>query len=263
METCDHGFGAHETDVDARGSAPDNARAWLLLEHSGPWEARPLDTEGIPAFASAAAGLGVRVQLIRRTSKLATGRVYCAWTADPAPWVRRFDVPLPGTVQPPNSSDRPADVESPNAPLLDTSSVSALARGERMPGGQTVDEPMYLVCTNGRRDVCCGRLGSQLAQTLAAEGYPVWETTHVGGHRFAPNFVILPHGLYYGPVDAEGAVAAIEAHLNGAISMRGFRGRAGVPAAEQVAIAHLPRSRAGSRPPALDPRVLDSTRGAV
>ena len=104
-----------------------------------------------------------------------------------------------------------------------------------MPGWQTVEEPMYLVCTHGRRDACCGGLGSQLARTLTAEGYPVWETTHLGGHRFAPNFVILPHGLYYGPVDAEGAVAAIEAHLNGVISVRGFRGRAGIPTADQVA----------------------------
>ena len=64
--------------------------------------------------------------------------------------------------------------------------------------------------------------------------YPVWETTHVGGHRFAPNLVIFPHGLYYGPVDAEGAIAAIEAHRNGAISARGFRGRSGVPAVGEM-----------------------------
>jgi hypothetical protein len=142
---------------------------------------------------------------------MATGRVFCAWTGEPAPWVRRFD-----------------------SPLLDTFSFSALARGGHLPGGQRVTEPMYLVCTNARRDVCCGRLGGQLAQTLAAEGYPVWETTHVGGHRFAPNLVIFPHGLYYGPVDAEGAIAAIEAHRNGAISARGFRGRSGVPAVGEM-----------------------------
>jgi hypothetical protein len=235
VEPCNHGAGAHEADVDARGSAPENARAWLLIEHPGPWAARPRDIEGIPAFEYAAARLGIRVQLIHRPGKLVTGQIYCAWTADPAPWVGRFGTSLPGgAIHRPNSGDRPADVESPNAALLDISSFSALARGERMPGWQTVDEPMYLVCTHGRRDACCGRLGSQLARTLAAEGYPVWETTHVGGHRFAPNFVILPHGLFYGPVDAEGAVAAIEAHLNGAISVHGFRGRAGIPAANQV-----------------------------
>jgi len=214
VEPCNHGAGAHEAHVDARGSAPENARGWLLIEHSGPWAAKPLDTEGIPAFAYAAAALGIRLQLIRRPGKLVTGQVYCAWTAGPALWIRRF-------------GDHLAGAESSSAPLLDISRFPALARGEHVPGWQTAEEPMYLVCTHGRRDACCGGLGSQLARTLAAEGYPVWETTHVGGHRFAPNFVILPHGLYYGPVDAEGAVAAIEAHLNGAVSVQGFRGRAG------------------------------------
>jgi hypothetical protein len=236
VEPCNHGAGAHEAHVDARGSAPENARGWLLIEHSGPWAAKPLDTEGIPAYAYAAAALGIRLQLIRRPGKLVTGQVYCAWTAEPAPWIRRFGAPLSGDAMPrPNRGDHPAGAESPSAPLLDKSRFPALARGEHMPGWQTVEEPMYLVCTHGRRDACCGGLGSQLARTLAAEGYPVWETTHVGGHRFAPNFVILPHGLYYGPVDAEGAVAAIEAHRSGVISVRGFRGRAGIPTADQVA----------------------------
>jgi len=229
MERCNHGTGAHERDVDARGSAPGNARAWLLIEHSGPWEDKVFNTAGIPAFAHTAASLGIRVQLIRRPGKVATGQTYCAWTAGSAPWMRRFCAPSP--VHPSDEGDDPVGVESSNTPALDVSSFPALARGERIPGGRTVHEPMYLVCTNARRDVCCGRLGSQLARTLAAEGYPVWETTHVGGHRFAPNLVILPHGLYYGPVDAEGAVTAIEAHLNGTFSARGFRGRAGVPAA--------------------------------
>jgi hypothetical protein len=228
VQPCNHGAGAHEAGIDARGSAPEDARAWLLIEHSGPWGAAPRDTEGIPAFAHAAAGLGIRVQLIRRPGELATGRIYCAWTADPAPWARRFDVPAPGAaIHRADNDDDPAGVESPDSPLPDISSFSALARGEYMPGWQTVEEPMYLVCTHDRRDACCGKLGSQLVQALAAGGYPVWETTHVGGHRFAPNFVILPHGLYYGPVDAEGAVAAIEAHRNGAVSVQSFRGRAG------------------------------------
>jgi hypothetical protein len=63
---------------------------------------------------------------------------------------------------------------------------------------------------------------------LAAR-YPeeTWETTHVGGHRFAGNLVILPPGLYYGPVDSAGALDAVGAHARGEISGRGYRGRAG------------------------------------
>jgi hypothetical protein len=65
VEKCHHGFGAHESDVDARGSVPGNARAWLLIEHSDPWEAMLCDTEGIPAFSHTAAVLGVWVTLAR------------------------------------------------------------------------------------------------------------------------------------------------------------------------------------------------------
>lgn len=203
MGLCAHAAGSHDGAIDSRGTAPGDARAWLLIEHPGPWAAKPLDTPGLPMIAHTAAGLGTRVQLIRRPGKQATGEIYCAWTADPVPWLLRSDATF-----------RPADLGS-------------LTRGEWMPGGQPIGESLYLVCTHGNRDACCGRFGSQLAGVLSAKGYPVWETTHVGGHRFAPNLVILPEGLYYGPVDAEGAVAAIEAHLAGTIAARGFRGHAG------------------------------------
>ncbi len=63
----------------------------------------------------------------------------------------------------------------------------------------------------------------------------MWSTTHVGGHRFAANLVLLPHGLYYGPVDLAGAVAAISGYERGEIEVRRYRGRAGQPAAEQEA----------------------------
>ncbi len=59
----------------------------------------------------------------------------------------------------------------------------------------------------------------------------VWETTHVGGHRFAANLVILPHGLYYGPVGLEAATAAIGAYQRGAVALDRYRGRAGYPQA--------------------------------
>ena len=61
------------------------------------------------------------------------------------------------------------------------------------------------------------------------------QTTHVGGHRFAANLVILPHGLYYGPVGLDGAVAAIGAYERGTVSPVRYRGRAGQPKAMQEA----------------------------
>ena len=95
---------------------------------------------------------------------------------------------------------------------------------------------MFLVCTHGKRNVCCARLGGPLAQTLATR-HPgqVWETTHVGGHRFAANLVILPHGLYYGPVGVGQAAAAIDAYQRGSVVADRYRGRAGQARADQEA----------------------------
>ena len=74
---------------------------------------------------------------------------------------------------------------------------------------------------------------------------PVWETTHVGGHRFAANLVLLPHGLYYGPVTVALAAAAIDAYQRGSVVVDRYRGRAGQPQAEQEAeYARLAEGRA-------------------
>jgi hypothetical protein len=200
--------------TDSSASAPEASRAWLLIEHQGPWAAESLESTDVPAVALEAAELGVRVQLIRRPGETAE-RMFAAWTAGPSVWAGEF------------SGD-----------------VAALAAGSEAAVRERC-EPLYLVCTHGRRDACCGRYGGALARGLAEAGYPVWETTHVGGHRFAANLVILPHGLYYGQVDLAGAVAALEAYQDGRAVVRGFRGRAGLPAADQQA-EHVELERAGS-----------------
>jgi hypothetical protein len=62
-----------------------------------------------------------------------------------------------------------------------------------------------LVCTHGRRDVCCGSAGTDLALRLAASGptpgVTTWRTSHTGGHRFAPTVVVLPQGTGWAYMD--------------------------------------------------------------
>jgi hypothetical protein len=201
---CEHGQECHLGLADATASAPERSRSWLLIEHPGPWAGEPLDTAGLSPFAHEADALGIRVQLIRRPGE-AGGRVYAAWTAGSAVWAGEF------------SGD-----------------LAALAVGSERAILEPV-APLFLVCTHGRRDACCGRYGGALARELARRGYPVWETSHVGGHRFAANLVILPHGLYYGPVGADDASAAIDAYRRGTVVAARYRGRAGLPAGQQAA----------------------------
>jgi hypothetical protein len=66
-----------------------------------------------------------------------------------------------------------------------------------------------LVCTHGRRDACCGSLGTSLHMELLADpvvagaGYRVGRTSHTGGHRFAPTALVLPEATMWAFLDAD------------------------------------------------------------
>ena len=103
-------------------------------------------------------------------------------------------------------------------------------------GFACVDEPQYFVCTNGQRDLCCARYGLPVyARLRELAGGRVWQTTHVGGHRFAPNVLALPQGALYGRVfaaDVDAFYATVEA---GEMALAHLRGRTALPPAAQVA----------------------------
>jgi hypothetical protein len=220
--SCEHGAACHDGTEPATGTAPETARSWLLIEHDGPWPAEAVDAalpSALADLAGRAAELGVRVQLIRRPGRRpsraaaefgglsAPVTIFVGWTVGSSPWLRRGRSTAMGGL-------------SAHLPDLPDGAVPSF--------GAPVTDPLYLVCTHGRRDVCCARFGVPLARALAA-AHPaqVWETTHVGGHRYAANLVILPHGLYYGPVTEVSATAAIAAYQRGEIAPGRYRGRAG------------------------------------
>jgi hypothetical protein len=108
--------------------------------------------------------------------------------------------------------------------------------------GRRRHEPLYLVCTHGKRDRCCATLGRPIADTLAAlHGDDVWEISHIGGHRFAGNLVVLPDGLVYGGLDVAEAVGTVRLHQAGRLDLAHLRGRAGLPRAAQAAEVLLRR----------------------
>jgi hypothetical protein len=227
---CEHGAQSHDGTEPSMASAPEASRAWLLIEHRGSWPREPSEAmlpRGLRPVVSEAVERGIRVQLIRRPGSRRTGDgVLVGWTAGNEPWLRR------------GSSG-----EVSAAGALD---LAGLAGGKPVSFGSPVSEPVFLVCAHAQRNACCARYGGPLAQALAAR-YPgqVFQTTHVGGHRFAANLVILPHGLYYGPVGPAEATAAIGAYLRGAVTAGRYRGRAGQPRPVQQA-EHEMLTRTGS-----------------
>ena len=93
--------------------------------------------------------------------------------------------------------------------------------------GVPVEHPLFVVCTHGKRDRCCAKFGQPLYDALRREtetGH-VWQSTHVGGDRFAGNVVVLPHGLYYGRVGPGDVPRLLDAHADGRIDLDRFRGR--------------------------------------
>ena len=101
---------------------------------------------------------------------------------------------------------------------------------------EQVDEPQYFVCTNGQRDLCCARYGlPTYARLREVVGERAWQTTHVGGHRFAPNVLALPQGALYGRVFPDAVEDFVDTVENGALSIQHLRGRSAYPPLAQVA----------------------------
>lgn len=106
-------------------------------------------------------------------------------------------------------------------PSLEDLPRAGLERGAALPG------PLLLVCVHGRRDPCCARLGIPLYESLAAAGPPesVWQCSHLGGHRFAPNVLVLPTGVQLGRVPAMRARQVVSLLAAGRIPLDLYRGR--------------------------------------
>lgn len=109
-------------------------------------------------------------------------------------------------------------------------------------GWEPAPWPIHLVCTNGKHDQCCANLGRPLVRALRESPWAdrVWESSHVGGDRFAANVVSLPGSLYFGRVDPDSAPALLDGLDHGRLDVERFRGRTSLTVAEQ-AVEHFVR----------------------
>jgi hypothetical protein len=219
----------------ARSRGDDNAATasrtdvWILVELPGPWGKRPLLDGGLPLAVQANLLDAIekiprlRVVFIRRRFETRSGcRVYIGRSA-PRPWVIFADL---------------AAIE--DVALLQ---FRDLTRGKAADGWTVSEKPVVLVCTHGQRDSCCGRRGFPLYDALrTAEPLDVWQCSHIGGDRFAANAVVLPWGLYYGPVEPRDAEALTESIVCGEILLDSYRGRSTVPRLGQAAETFVRRA---------------------
>jgi hypothetical protein len=206
---------SRDDDEPMAGTAPTD-RELLLVEHSGSWGRNAVAESRLPgAVRGHLGGLdGVRVQLVRRHG------------GESGPGVRVFHARATSAGFAVGTAVLP-DHDA----LLDLDLQQDLA---------PYDAPLWLVCTNGRRDRCCAEVGRPIAAALAGR-WPeaTWETTHLGGHRFSGTLLALPWGHTLGRLDAATAVDACSALERGEVPVEVSRGRAGLPPSAQVRELHV------------------------
>lgn len=193
----------------------DRRDRWLLLEDRSAWGSHAVrDLFGADVEARAKE-LGVRLLLVRRRE------------GDLADDAERAAI-LVDTV-----TGRIARRTVASAADLVVDDVATMAVDDF---GELLHEPLFLVCTNGKRDACCALRGRALVASLAAtHGDRVWETTHLGGHRFAGNLVCLPDGIVYGRVTPIDGPRLADAYVAGRLDPSHLRGRSAWPHPAQVA----------------------------
>ncbi len=200
------------------GTAVESVDRWLLLEVADSWAPKPLQSEALPGEVKARLEEWLevprtRLQLIRRPGR--TGRVHAfafVSTAAEKRFVARREL---------QAYEDLLDVDLDALPTEPT-------------------EALCLVCAHGRRDRCCGTLGSAVFRALKSQGVEVWQTSHLGGHRFAACALSLPSGLMYGRLRPEHAGGFAAAHLTGKLGeLDLFRGRCAYDRPTQAAETFL------------------------
>lgn len=209
---------AQEAGDPREGTAPP-AQRWFLIEHPGPWGHNALADSGlnhdaVAALSNWAAAEDARVVLVRRPGRQARDARTRRWF--------RVD-------------SRPGHESVATGTFTDDTELAAAVHAP----GEPVDGPLHLVCAHGRHDPCCAVHGRAVAAALAeADSERTWECSHIGGCRFAPAVVLLPHGYTLGGMPAPDAVAAAQAYRTGMLDSRWIRGRSSLPPAAQAAQHH-------------------------
>ena len=219
--SCDSSLAAEEP-LDGKGTTGTH---WLLLEADTPWPERAIAEKDFPA--------GVTDKLLEFKNSKENGRVqFFRGERDPAEGPRLM---LART----DLTDRPLRcMELPSYQAILDLDFEALF-DESVPSDEE-HKPVILVCTNGMRDACCAREGTSFYQALMeVDGENVFQTTHLGGHRFAANVLWLPYGVYYGRLKPDQASELLDRAERQEILLSNLRGRVDLTKPAQAADKYL------------------------
>jgi hypothetical protein len=207
---------------------------WLALEYARPWGADAFSESDLPTLVKEHLSIALdamprsRMQFIRQQRVREGLALYIAIARDPEPALYQFRL---------NDHEELVQIDIP-----------AIASGAEAYEPFRSHESIMLVCTNARRDRCCAKHGLPMYEALAqVGGEAVWQTTHLGGHRFAATAVFLPSGLTYGRLEPADAECVFHENRQGRIMLERFRGRSSYEEPTQAADYFLRRETGGLR----------------
>ena len=205
---------AREAEAELIGTA-SQAENWLFLEYGGEWGFDAVGENGLPPTVQSwlkkqlATLQASRLVFIKRDRAVDRPNFYLAVTKE--------------------RDQRLYHWQLDHYEALCALDLSAVVAGSADYTPTT--HPLLLVCTNGKRDLCCSKFGLPLYQQLTSnlattsETCAVWQATHLGGHRYAPVLALFPAGLFYGfvtPDQLPELLGTISAQM---IWPKGYRGR--------------------------------------
>lgn len=217
---------ARETGLDPVATA-GSYDGFLLVEWPLPWPRDASEAPGLETVGEAAAAKRFRLQLVspadRRTGEHKSREGREGGFAAAFRW----------------DGTRFAGREVRTA--ADDPGSAALALLADDMHGAPIEARDVLVCGHGRRDRCCGSLGTALAAEYAAAvrsrgELRIWRTSHTGGHRFAPTALLLPEGTMWAYLDAATLDAVVHRRLDPTQAAARYRGCAGLATREAQAV---------------------------
>lgn len=207
------------------GTAPESIAHWLLVEDNGPWGPKEpnalalLDPDLAQAWAQLGKMPGLRRIYLRRPRQLPT--------MPNAP--RRFWLAT--------QRDQGFGLFA-----LASCSIAAFLEKVQQDGlaalcqDATPREDFWLVCTHGRRDRCCSLYGMSLFTALDKQcPGEVWQSSHLGGHRFAATALHLPSRYLWGRLTEKDAPSLAQMGASGQLALpEKVRGHSGLSRRAQL-----------------------------
>lgn len=224
--------------VDPIGTAGFISRV-LAVEVPLPWPRDMSEHPDLGPLAPVLRAAGARLQALVPTS-LSRERGSGATRR-----VLDFALP-PGPFQAYSRMEHVVEGDDLTQALMDIVGLATDRQQARAAPSQRSGPTDVLICSHGRRDQCCGTLGTRLAGEVGdpadagtgaadrgsgwGDRVRVWRTSHTGGHRFAPTALVLPEGTAWGYLDAERLAGIVDRSLDVTVAASLYRGCTGLGA---------------------------------